>query len=237
LTIAKNGDIYYTHSSSEADIDKILHSMVVNPSGRLVHYNRSSGKQTVLKDKMFFPNGIVLSSEEDFLVVAETGTSKLHRYWLKGEKTGQSEIFIDGLPGSPDNLTTNKKGVLATLAIAIDSSHPSLPHLLAPYPIIRQFIYRLVELLLMPFRFVNKMYPNFITNTFIREFGGMKQLKFIFSPRKTVVLVDWNGNILTSYHGSDGTLGPITHAMQVDDILYLGTVTENFIGRVQLKDN
>lgn len=211
--------------------------MLVNPSGRLVHYERSSGKLTVLKDRMYFPNGIVISPEEDFLVVAETGTSKLHRYWLKGEKAGTSEIFVSGLPGSPDNLTTNKKGVLATLAIAIDSSHPSLTHILAPWPIIRQFVFRLVELILMPFRFINSMYPNFITNTFVREFGGMKQLKFIFSPRKTVVLIGWDGNILEAYHGSDVTLGPITHAMQVDDILYLGTVTENFIGRVQLKNN
>lgn len=211
--------------------------MLANPSGRLVHYERSSGKLEVLKDKLYFPNGIVLSPEEDFLVVAETGTSKLYRYWLKGEKAGTSEIFIDGLPGSPDNLTTNKKGVLATLAVAIDSSHPSLNNILAPWPITRQFLFRLAELFLMPFRFINSMYPNFITNTFVREFGGMKQLKFIFSPRKTVVLVDWNGNILEAYHGSDNTLGPITHAMQVDDVLYLGSVTENFIGRVQLKDD
>lgn len=211
--------------------------MLINPSGRLVHYERSTGKSTVLKDKMFFPNGIVLSPEENFLIVAETGTANLHKYWLKGDKAGKSEIFVQGLPGSPDNLTTNKKGILATLAVANDDSHPSLQHVLAPYPIVRRFLYRLLELLLTPFRFINSIYPNYITNTFERELGGMKQLKFIFSSRKTVVLIDWNGNILTSYHGSDSTLGPITHALQIDDFLYLGSVTEDFIGRVQLKDN
>lgn len=237
MTVAKNGDIYYTHSSSNADIDKVLQTMLLNPAGRVVHYERSSGKQKVLKDKMFFPNGIVLSPEQDFLVVAETATLKLHKIWLQGEKAGKSEIFFEGLPGTPDNLTTNKKGVLATLATATDSSNPSLPILFAPYPIFRRFVCRFFDVLLMPFRFINSIYPNYFTNTFVREFGSMDQLKFTFSPRKTVVLIDWNGNAVTSYHGSDDTLGGITHALQVDDYLYLGSVTENFIGRVQLKND
>lgn len=210
--------------------------MLINPSGRLIRFERSSGKLTVLMDKMYFPNGIVLSPNEDFLVIAETGTCSLHRYWLKGEKTGKSELFAEGLPGTPDNLTTNKKGILATLAFAHDQSHPPLPRFFAPYPIIRQFLVRLIELVLMPFRFINSIYPNFITNIFAREFGGMAQLKFLMSSRRSVVLVGWDGKILTSYHGNDGTLGPITHAMQLDNYLYLGTVTENYIGRVLVKE-
>ncbi len=191
----------------------------------------------MLKDRIYFANGLVLSPDEDFIVVAETGTSTLHRYWLKGEKSGQSEVFIDGLPGSPDNLMTNERGILISLPVAIDKNHPALEHILCSYPTIRKFLLRLIELLLMPFRFINSFYPNYFTNTFSREFGGMGQLKFLFPSRKTVVLVDWEGNILEAYHGSDGSLGTTTHALQRGDFLYLGTVTENFIGRVQLKEN
>lgn len=234
--VAKNGDIYFTHSSSEDEIHKILQTMLPNPSGRLIKYERSTGKKTVLKDQIYFANGIVLSPEEDFLVVAETGTSTLHRIWLSGSKAGKSEIFVDGLPGGPDNLTTNKKGILVTLANAIDDSHPSLPDLLAPYPTIRRFLARLCELVTIPFRFINSFYPNVITNTFIREFGSMDSIKFIIPPRRTVILVDWNGKIVTAYHGSDGSLGPITHALQVGDFLYTGTVTENYIGKVLIKN-
>ncbi len=96
---------------------------------------------------------------------------------------------------------------------------------------------RLSELILMPFRFINAIYPNYFTNNFVREFGSMPQLKFLFPPRKSIILVDWEGNILESYHGSDGSLELITHALQVGDYLYLGSVTDNFIGRVQLKEN
>lgn len=209
--------------------------MAINPSGRLIHYKKSNGKLTVLKDQILFANGLVLSPDEDFIVVAETGTSTLYRVWLQGAKAGTSEVFIDGLPGNPDNLTVNKKGILVTLAVTINDTHPAASHLLAPLPKIRKFIVRLCELILMPFRFVNSIYPNVITNTFVREFGGMPSLKFIFPARQTVILLAWNGKILTSYHGSDGTLGPITHALQIsDDTILTGSVTENYIGRIKI---
>jgi len=34
----------------------------------------------------------------------------MYRYYLKGVKKGQSDIFIDGLPGYPDNIRSNTKG-------------------------------------------------------------------------------------------------------------------------------
>lgn len=210
--------------------------MAFNPSGRLIKYERSSGKLTVLKDKLLFANGLVLSPNEDFIVVAETGSSALHRVFLKGDKAGKSDIFIDGIIGNPDNLTVNKKGILVTLAVVFDEYHPSSTQILAPYPTIRKFIMRLSELILMPFRFVNSIYPNIITSKFVREFGSMTMMKFTFSPLRTVILIDWNGKIIQTYHGSDGSLGPITHALQVDNYIYTGSVTENYIGRVKIKN-
>lgn len=207
--------------------------MAINPSGRLIRYERSSGKMTVLKDQIYFANGLVLSPNEDFIVVSETGTSSLHKVWLKGSKVGTSEVFVNGLPGSPDNLTTNKKGILVTLAVAEDESHPSAAHLLAPYPKIRKFVARLTELILMPLRFINSIYPNIITSSLVREIGGMDSLKFIFSSRSTIVLVNWDGEIVKSYHGNDGSLGPITHALDINGYIYTGSVTENYIGRVK----
>lgn len=32
------------------------------------------------------------------------------RYYLKGEKKGESDIFVAGLPGYPDNIRSNGKG-------------------------------------------------------------------------------------------------------------------------------
>lgn len=34
----------------------------------------------------------------------------LCRYYLKGEKKGESDTFVDGLPGYPDNIRSNGRG-------------------------------------------------------------------------------------------------------------------------------
>ena len=51
----------------------------------------------VLMSGLNFANGIVVSHEYDFFLVAETGSYKIHKYWLKGPKSGTSEIFIENL--------------------------------------------------------------------------------------------------------------------------------------------
>ncbi len=59
---------------------------------------------------LYFANGVALSANEDFVLVNETYRYRITRYWLKGEKAGQHEVFIDNLPGLPDNLQGDRKG-------------------------------------------------------------------------------------------------------------------------------
>lgn len=47
---------------------------------------------------------------EDFVLVNETYRYRIVRYWLKGPKAGTHEVFIDNLPGFPDNISSNRKG-------------------------------------------------------------------------------------------------------------------------------
>jgi hypothetical protein len=57
----------------------------------------------LLKD-LYFANGVALSANEDFVLVNETYRYRISRYWLKGEQAGTQDVFIDNLPGLPDNL-------------------------------------------------------------------------------------------------------------------------------------
>lgn len=214
-----------------------MNTATVNPSGRLIHYCRETGKMTVLMDQLFFANGVVLSPNEDFVVVAETFRTRLMRYWLKGEKKGQWESFVDGIPGAPDNLSSNSRGILVTLATSADTDHPMLSHTLAGYPTIRKFLSRFFELFLMPFKLANSIYPNPLTNFMIREFGSTDMLVYIVPKRRTIIRLDWNGNIIKSYHGDDDSSGMITHAVEIDNQLYLGSVVSNYIARVNIKNS
>lgn len=237
VAVAKNGDLYFTHSSSEYGIHRAPHVGFINPSGRLIHYSRSTGKLTVLIDKIWFANGVALSPAQDFAVVCEAFSARLIKFWLTGASRGQSEIFVDGLPGGPDNLAVDKDGVWVALADEADETHPTIYHISANYPLIRKFEVRLVELFMMSFEFVNSVYPNRFTDFICREFGSIDLIfKLITVKRRTVINLDWEGNIKRAYHGTDQSTGIITHAMKLDGFLYLGSVTTDYIARVRIGD-
>jgi len=204
-----------------------------NPSGRLIHLSRQSGELTVLADNLWFANGVVLSPLEDFIVVAETFASKLTKVHLSGAKKGKVEVFVDGLPGSPDNLSSDADGIWFPLAVSEDDEHPSLAHQLSNFPTARKILVRLLHLIKMPFDVVNKFYPNTITKSVAQTIGSMDSFSFLFPPRRTVVRVNWNGDIVASYHGFDKSTSVTTHVLQVDGYLYLGSVTHDYVGRVK----
>ena len=188
----------------------------------------------VLLDKLWFGNGVAISPDEDFVVVAESHSSRLMKVWLKGENKGKSEVFFEGLPGAPDNLSYDNESIWIPLASAADDDHPMIPHLIARYPKVRKFTVRLLELIEMPFRFINSFYPNQLTNFICREFGSMDMITFLLPPRRTVIRMDWKGKVVQSFHGSDKSVGSTTHAMKLDDYLYMGSVTSNFMARVKV---
>lgn len=234
MAVAKNGDLYFSHSTSDYNINEVAISSFPNPSGRLIHYSRKTGQMKVLLDKLWFGNGIALSIAEDFVIVNDSFSSRMMKVWLTGSKKGSSEVFYEGLPGAPDNLSFDEEGIWVPIATAADDSHPMIPHKLANFPIIRKFTIRLLELVVLPFKFVDSFYPTRLTKYVCRGFGSMDMFKFIFPARRTVLRLDWDGNVMKSYHGSDdSTPAVITHALNLDGYLYLGTVTDNFISRVK----
>lgn len=65
----------------------ILFWYVINDC-RLIHYNAKTKENTVLIDGINFANGVALSEDEEFVIVAETAGSRILRYYLKGPKKG-----------------------------------------------------------------------------------------------------------------------------------------------------
>lgn len=52
----------------------------LNNLGRLLSYDPDTGSVNVLLDGLYMPNGIVLSPDEDFLLLAETSIGHILRY-------------------------------------------------------------------------------------------------------------------------------------------------------------
>lgn len=228
--MAKNGDLYFTDSSSDFGIEKVYSALVANPSGRLVHYDRKLGKLTVLLDNLWFANGVALSPNEDFVIVSDLGRSKIVKYWLKTAKAGESESFAEGLPGSPDNLTPDKNGVWVALPITADPQHPNLAQSAAPLPLISKFQLRLLTLLELFFTTIDSLYPNDFSKHMASAIVGGEFALALYPPRATVLRLDWNGNILAAYHSFDKSV--YTHVLEMNGHLYLGSFTQNYIAKV-----
>jgi sugar lactone lactonase YvrE len=77
--------------------------------GRLLAYDFATGETRVLQEGLQVANGLAFGPDDAFILVAETAAYRISRFWLKGEKQGKLEVFIDNLPGFPDNITFNGK--------------------------------------------------------------------------------------------------------------------------------
>ncbi|MCJ8168911.1 SMP-30/gluconolactonase/LRE family protein [Pseudomonas sp. A3.4] len=111
LDIASDGKIYFSDASSKFNQpDYLLDLLEARPHGRLLMFDPATNSTSVLLDGLYFANGVALSQNEDFVLVNETYRYRITRYWLKGERAGESEVFIDNLPGMPDNLQGDRAG-------------------------------------------------------------------------------------------------------------------------------
>jgi hypothetical protein len=80
-------------------------------TGRLLRRS-PDGEDTELLGGLEFANGVALAADGSFVAVAETGTGRLHRVWLTGDRAGRSALFVDGLDGYPDNIALGPDGLI-----------------------------------------------------------------------------------------------------------------------------
>ena len=108
LDIASDGTIYFTDASSKFPLSALKADLIEHrPNGRLLAYDPRTGQTRVVLDGLYFANGVALSPDQTFVLVSETGAYRVRRLWLSGERRGQSDIFIENLPGFPDNISSN----------------------------------------------------------------------------------------------------------------------------------
>jgi len=118
LAIARNGEIYFTEASSKFGADKyrgaynasLLDIMEHGGHGSVIAFDPANGVARTLLDGLNYANGIAISDDNSFLVIAETGSYRVIKYWLSGSRQGETEVLIDNLPGFPDNIKTGLNG-------------------------------------------------------------------------------------------------------------------------------
>jgi sugar lactone lactonase YvrE len=115
--------------------------------GRLLRYDFQTGKTSVLLDKLEFANGVTLGPQDAYVLVNETGAYRISRYWLTGPKAGTHDVFIDNLPGLPDNLSFNGHD---RFWVALYAPRNALLDATAAHPYLRKMIVRAMTILPKP---------------------------------------------------------------------------------------
>lgn len=236
VAVSSDGSVYWTVSSCDVGLQDGVLSLFGDGSGRVFKFDPIKKTNTLLVDKLLFANGIVLSSKEDFLVVAETQKARLLRYWLKGPMAGSTEVFLDGLPGLPDNLRSNGKGgFFVPLVAPRFKTFPSPHELLAPYPLVRRFLARLLSLIELPFELIHRNFPNEITGRityWVNNFAIVTPLL----PKALIVLeVNEAGEITDTLQSTDNNVCSVSDIEFVDQTYYLGSPFNEFLGRVKTR--
>ncbi|XP_070167646.1 adipocyte plasma membrane-associated protein Hemomucin [Polyergus mexicanus] len=238
IDITENGDLYWTVSSTDFALYDIVLSFFANPSGRLIHYNAAKKKNEVLLENLAFANGVLLSDDESFILVAETLACRIIKYHLKGPKAGQHEIFIEGLPGVPDNIQSDGQGgFLVTTVITIDSEHPQLSIALAPHPYLRKMIVRLLLMMELPFKLLHNIYPSIFTEKVMHAIGSYHIMGKLFNniDKSFVLRIDALGNIMEVLFSDDNTINGISEAFIHNGFVWFASPWQNYLARVPLK--
>lgn len=205
LDIATDGVIWFSDASQRFGyLEYLLDFWEGSATGRLLTYNPATRETKVVIEGLRFANGVAIAQDQSFVLVTETAARRIRKHWLKGEKTGRTEILIDGLPGYPDNLSAAPGGLfwVAMPSIANDDFDA-----LQAKPFMRGVLFRLVRLGL-----VKSPVP---------------------PPRGWVIAIDRNGAVVASAMDPNGeAYHTVTSVNAFNGELFLGSNVADAIGRM-----
>ncbi|XP_018429120.1 PREDICTED: adipocyte plasma membrane-associated protein-like [Nanorana parkeri] len=206
LELSQNGTIYFTDSSSKWGRRHHRYEVLeTNHRGRLIRYDPVKKEAKTLLEDLYMANGLALSPEEDYLLIVETSIARILRYWLSGSKTGMKEVFVDNLPGYPDNIRMSTTGTyrVGLTTTRFPGFFPPFLDAIAPYPAVK--------------RFIVKVLPLAAYSVLLKKHGLFLE-------------VNQNGEIVDSLHDPDGSVTwAISDVYEYHGQLYLGNTDLPFL--------
>ena len=206
LDIGADGTIYFTEASQRYPMSQFTEDLLEHqPNGRLLALGPQAQKPRTLLEDLYFANGVAVSPDQSFLLVAETGKYRIRRVWLKEPKMGQSDIFIDNLPGFPDGISSNGRDKF-WLAL-VTPRQAFFDRILLPYPFLRKVVLRL---------------PKFLQ-------PAPQRYSFVVALDQNGRVID------NLQNGSPDCYAEIANVVEHNNTLYFGSIAEDTIGRFPLR--
>lgn len=208
LDVASDGKIYFSQASTKFEKMEFVYETAEHGAyGSLWVFDPVTGETENLIDNMVFANGVSLSPDEDFVLVSENGTYRILRHWLTGAQAGETDIFIENIPGFPDNITTNGSDIF-WLALGSGPASRTTIDNLHPNPFILKLAFRIPQ-----------------------------SLQPAPTHQGYIIGLDLEGNIIYNLQDLSGAVfAPTTSVIEHDGMLYLGTLSMGGIGRVAIPE-
>ncbi|NXI36937.1 APMAP protein, partial [Galbula dea] len=214
--LAVTGDgrkIYFSDSSSRWQRrDYLFLVMEATDDGRqvLLEYDTVTKEVKVLMVGLRFPNGVQLSPAEDFVLVQETTMARIRRYYVSGLMKGGADMFVENMPGLPDNIRLSSSG---GYWVAMSAVRPNPGFSMVDFLSEKTWIKRMIFKLLSQ-ETVAKFVPKY----------------------SLVVELSETGSYRRSFHDPSGVAVPhVSEAQEHDGYLYLGSYRSPFICRLNLQ--
>jgi len=145
LDIGADGTIYFTEASNKFPMSQFANDILEHqPNGRLLALEPQSRRPRTLLRNVYFANGVAVSPDQTFVLVAETGMYRIRRVWVREPKMGQNDVFIDNLPGFPDGISSNGRD---RFWLALVTPRQAVFDRMLPYPFVRKVVARLPKFL------------------------------------------------------------------------------------------
>ena len=198
--------VYFSDASHKFGYGKHMLDIIEHgANGRLLEYDATTKQTRVLLSGLHFANGVAVGPDDAYVLVNETSKYRVLRYWLKGEKAGTHEVFIDNLPGFPDNITFNGRD---RFWLAIFAPRDKLLDELLPGSLYLRTVIAKLPRFLQP---------------------RPKMQSFVLA-----LDLDGRISANLQYAGDDA-YAPITSVREHGEYLYFGSLTYPAVGRIKLE--
>ncbi|KAK3136090.1 hypothetical protein QOZ80_5BG0427920 [Eleusine coracana subsp. coracana] len=204
----ETGAIYFTETSTRFQRREFLNIVISgDKTGRLLKYDPKKNQVEVLVDGLAFPNGLAMSTDGTYLLLAETTTGKILKYWIKTAKASTMEEVVQ-LSGFPDNIKWSPRG---GFWVGLHAKRGKIVEWSISYPWLRRLILKL------PIRHIQRV------STLLNQVGRQVIALRLSEDGKMMEAISVHGVVQKAFKS-------VSEVEERNGSLFIGSVTSPFLG-------
>ncbi|GJM88047.1 hypothetical protein PR202_ga04066 [Eleusine coracana subsp. coracana] len=200
----ETGAIYFTETSTRDFLNIVISG---DKTGRLLKYDPKKNHVEVLVDGLAFPNGLAMSTDGTYLLLAETTTGKILKYWIKTSKASTMDEVVQ-LFGFPDNIKWSPRG---GFWVGLHAKRGKIAEWSISYPWLRRLILKL------PIRHIQHV--SMLLNQVGRQIIALR----LSENGKTMEAISVHGAVQKAFKS-------VSEVEERNGSLFIGSVTSPFLG-------